>query len=93
MSVTNDHFYAEIERLEKQITKLKAERDNWKALAERSEERVSEVKDERDRLTIIADAIQAERDRLRAALLQIAKADNTAWDMCEMARRALGGDK
>ena len=52
-------------------------------------EEIAALKAERDRLTIIADAIQAERDRLRAALERIAKADNTAWDMCEIAHRAL----
>jgi hypothetical protein len=54
------------------------------------------LKAERDRLTIIADAIQAERDRLRAALKRIANFYDPAFEgeettHQEMARRALEG--
>ena len=63
---------------------------------------IGTLKAERDRLQKERDGIElelcqraenweAERDRLRAALERIAKADNTAWDMCEIARRALEG--
>ena len=51
-------------------------------------EEIAALKAERNRLTIIADAIQAERDRLRAALEQIAYVPD--WEnRREIARRAL----
>jgi len=60
---------------------------------------IAALKAERDLLTIIADAIQAERDRLRAALEEILHAiealPGDGWsdgNRCKaIARRALGG--
>ena len=57
--------------LEQKIARLTAERDELQRKSDelalefaRDTKKILELKDERDRLTIIADAIQAERDRL-----------------------------
>jgi regulator of replication initiation timing len=76
MSVTNDHFYAEIERLEKQITKLKAERDVLQGVV------TSYAMTERE--------LEAERDRLKAALEEIASTGTLTIEWAKaIARRAL----
>jgi hypothetical protein len=56
----------ELCRLQDKVAKLTIERDVTKEYAEAYFDEVKVVKGERDRLTIIADAIQAERDRWRA---------------------------
>ena len=59
---------------------------------------IAALKAERDLLTIIADAIQAERDRLRAALEEIIQELGRGGDAADIhaviiARRALGEGK
>jgi hypothetical protein len=81
-----ENWEAERDRLVIIADAIQAERDKLEGV------RTSYVLTERELLDEIA-ALKAERDRLRAALEEIARADNTAWDMCEIAHRALGGDK
>ena len=50
---------------------------------------IAALKAERDRLTIIADAIQAERDRLRAALAKVMEDAGNPYLVRAIARRAL----
>jgi hypothetical protein len=60
-----------------------------------TEQEIAALKAERDRLVIIADAIQAERDRLRAALEEIVKMEGYAdyERQCDIARRVLDGER
>ena len=91
--------------LEQKIARLTAERDELQRKSDelalefaRDTKKILELKDERGRLTIIADAIQAERDRLRAALEEINRPFDqtmigleTANLLRAIARRALEG--
>jgi septal ring factor EnvC (AmiA/AmiB activator) len=77
-----ENWEAERDRLTIIADAIQAERDRLLAALDANDK-------DRERLALGWNKASDEQDRLREALEQIAKADNTAWDMCEIARRAL----